>query len=266
MQLGLIGCGSIGSTLARFLQVEPGVAEIIIWDRAHTRARELARTMDKVTYVPSFGAMLEEVEVVVEAASQGALRSRGPAVLEAGRELIVMSVGALAEPATLRALKRAARKGGSRFHVPSGAIAGLDGLKSAQVGNLRRVELETRKPPRMFEGTEAWEGGALARIRKPRTIFDGTAAEACRHFPQNVNVAATLGLAGLGAEGTRVRIVADPDAERNTHTITVAGDFGRMRVEVENLPSLRNPRTSHLAALSAVATVRGLLSEFKLGT
>ena len=266
MQLGLIGCGSIGSTLARFLQVEPGVAEIIIWDRARTRARELARTMDKVTYVPSFGAMLEEVEVVVEAASQGALRSRRPPRHEAGRELIVMSVGARPPPATLRALKRAARKGGSRFHVPSGAIAGLDGLKSAQVGNLRRVELETRKPPRMFEGTEAWEGGALARIRKPRTIFDGTAAEACRHFPQNVNVAATLGLAGLGAEGTRVRIVADPDTERNTHTITVTGDFGRMRVEVENLPSLRNPRTSHLAALSAVATVRGLLSEFKLGT
>ena len=137
MRLGLIGCGSIGSTLARFLQAEPGVAKIIIWDRARTRARELARTMDKVTYVPSFGAMLDEVEVVVEAASQGALRSRGPAVLEAGRELVVMSVGALAEPATLRALKRAARKGGSRFHVPSGAIAGLDGLKSAQVGNLR---------------------------------------------------------------------------------------------------------------------------------
>ncbi len=117
-------------------------------------------------------------------------------MLEAGRELVVMSVGALAEPATLRALKRAARKGGSRFHVPSGAIAGLDGLKSAQVGNLRHVELETRKPPRMFEGTEAWENGALARIRKPCTIFDGTAAEACRRFPQNVNVAATLGLAG----------------------------------------------------------------------
>lgn len=266
MRLGLIGCGSIGSTLARFLQAEPGVSEIIIWDRARTRARELARTMDKVTYVPSFSAMLSDVEVVVEAASQGALRSRGPAVLEAGRELVLMSVGALAEPATLRALQRAAHKGGSRFHVPSGAVAGLDGLKSAQVGKLHRVELETRKPPRMFEGTDAWEGGALARIRKPRTIFDGAAAEACRRFPQNVNVAATLGLAGLGAEGTRVRIIADPEAERNVHAITVEGDFGRMRVEVENLPSLRNPRTSHLAALSAVATVRGLLSEFRLGT
>lgn len=265
MRVGLIGCGAIGTTLARLLQEEPRVECILVWDRARQRVRRQMRGLAKLKPMETFEEMLAGVDIVVEAAAPAVVRSRGPKVLRAGKELVVMSVGALLDPTTLRALQRAAHKGGSQFHVPSGAVAGIDGLKAAAAGKLRSVELQTTKPFSGFAGV-----AAAAHLdpagKDPVVLYDGPAAEAVQQFPQNINVAATLALAGLGAERTSVRIVADPATRRNRHRLTMKGDFGRMTINVENLPSPLNPKTSQLAALSAVATVRGLLGDARLGT
>lgn len=103
-------------------------------------------------------------------------------------------------------------------------------------------------------------------IGEPTSLFIGPAREAVRHFPESVNVAATLSMAGIGFDRTMVEIVADPRASTNTHWITVKGEFGWAQREMKNLPSPENPKTSYLAALSAIATIRSILSSIKVGT
>jgi aspartate dehydrogenase len=147
-------------------------------------------------------------------------------------------------------------------------VAGIDGLKSGAVGGIHLVELTTRKPPSGFEGNEyvKEKGIDLPSIEKEKTLFTGSAKEAVKFFPENVNVAASLSLAGIGPEATRVKIVADPSAAENVHEIKVRGEFGRLFVRVENVPSIANPKTSYLAALSAIATLKSISYPIRVGT
>jgi len=173
----------------------------------------------------------------------------------------VMSVGALiADPE----LPERFRKLGRRLHTPSGAVAGLDGLRAAAVlGGLKRVTLTTRKPPRGLAGAPYFKQRKLDpfTLTEAVTVFSGTARRAIQLFPQNVNIAAAVSLAGLGPDRTRVQVVADPQAKRNTHTLTAEGDFGRLTVVIENRPSPENPKTSLLAGLSALALIASLAQE-----
>ena len=154
------------------------------------------------------------------------------------------------------------------IHLPSGALAGLDGIKGAASGGLRSVTLTTRKHPSSFRGSPhvLRRRIRLDRIRKSRVLFEGSAAKAVAAFPQNVNVAATLALAGIGPARTRVRVVADPEVRENIHELEAVGSFGRLRVRVENRPSRENPKTSQLAVLSAVAALGRILGPLKVGT
>ena len=154
------------------------------------------------------------------------------------------------------------------IYLPSGALVGLDGIKAAAVGTLRSVTLTTRKPPRAFSGAPGVTRRriALNRIRTPRLLFEGSAKEAVAAFPQNVNVAATLSLAGIGARRTRVRVIADPTIRENLHDLEAVGSFGKLAVRMENRPSKENPKTSRLAVLSAIATLRQVLTPLKVGT
>ena len=156
--------------------------------------------------------------------------------------------------------------GGARLHAPSAAIAGLDGLKGAAVeGHLDSVLVETRKPPGGLAGAPGVGHLDLAAVRAPVLVLEGTARDACRTFPANVNVVAAVSLAGLGPDRTRIRIWADPGVTRNRHTVTAEGAFGRLRVEVENVPSA-NPRTGKLSYLSTIAYLRNLRSPVRVGT
>jgi aspartate dehydrogenase len=257
IKVGIVGMGVIGTHLAKAIENGiPGVALAGVSVRAATKAGGF----------PAFSieTLIQRSDLIVEAATQAALREFGARVLCCGRHLMVLSVGALV--GVLDEWARLAEKHGCRILVPSGAIAGLDGMKGAREGAITTVTMETRKPPRGLVGAPyiVEQGIDLDAIREETLIFEGPATEAVRAFPANVNVVAALSLAGVGPERTRIKLFAVPGQERNQHRITVEGEFGRMRVEVENVPS-ENPRTGRLSYLSAIAMLRELGAPVHVG-
>lgn len=252
----LIGAGAIGTALARAAQDMPEVERVLVLDARPGVAAKLAERFPKCEAADDFERALGASDLVVEAASQEAVAEFAPRALRAGRDVVVASSGALADDALRGTLEREARAARRRVLVPSGAIGGLDAVKAAREARLDRVTLTTAKPP----------AGLGREVAGPVTLFEGPAREAVKQFPKNVNVAASLSLAGLGLDATRVRIVADPALDKNTHTIEAAGAFGTLRVEVRNEPFPENPATSHLAALSIVALVRRLSAPIQVGT
>jgi len=255
MRLGLLGCGAIGSDIVRWAATESGIESLLLYDQVPERARTLAQASPKARAIDSGEKLLAGCDFFVEAASQAAATEWLPKAVAAGKPLLTMSLGALADESLRKKLVEEARKRGVKIYLPSGAVCGVDGLKAGALAGLKSVTLVTTKPPAALGlQTDKWT-----------VVFDGSAREAVKKFPQNVNVAAVLSIAGLGFDETRVQVVADPLATRNQHKIIVEGAFGRFRVEVENLPSPTNPKTSHLASLSAIATLKRLLEPIQLG-
>ncbi len=254
MNLGIIGCGAIGSDVARYagemLEIEKIYLHDIIAERAERLAKELKKAeMGKVE------EFLERVDVVFEAASQKAVEEYGEMVLEAGKDLVIMTIGSLFDDDLRHRLVDIARKKKCKIYLPSGAVCGIDGIKAAMIGGLDEVTLVTTKPP-----------SSLGKDMDKRTIiFDGSAREAVKKFPRNINVAACLSIAGKGFDDTTVKIVADPVVARNSHKILAHGKFGRLRAEVENLPNPHNPKSSYLASLSAIATLRRIVEPIQIG-
>lgn len=268
IKIGLVGCGAIGAEIARAVDRRAIDAELVaVCDHNQTTAAEL---IDSLQHKP-VRARLEELvrlsDVVVEAASQKAVPAIARATLIEGKRLMIMSVGALADRELFAQVRGLAREHGSLVYIPSGAISGLDGLKSASIGTIHKVTLTTTKNPTGLKGAPyILENNIdLDALEEPTLIFEGSALLAVKAFPANVNVAATLFLAA-GEADVQVRVVADPGIHVNRHEIEVAGEFGRISTKVENVPSPRNPRTSYLAALSAIATLRSIVEPVKIGT
>ena len=154
------------------------------------------------------------------------------------------------------------------IYLPSGAIAGLDGIKSVK-DELESLSITTTKHPRSLKGAKFFETSDinLDEINSPTVIFEGTAKEAVSLFPTNINVAALLSLTGIGSERTNVKIVADPNTDKNTHHIEAEGKFGKMTFTIENYPDENNPKTSRLAILSAIETLKKYCSDdIQIGT
>lgn len=210
----------------------------------------------------------DDVQIVIEAASQEAVRQYAVKVLSSNKDLMVMSAGALLDETLMARIMEAARGSGRRVYVPSGAIVGLDNVKSAAIGRVEEVILTTRKPPISFKGAPYVEGAKidLSSLKEPLILFDGPAREAVKLFPQNVNVAATLSLAGIGPDRTRVRVIVDPGVRDIIHEIYVRGEFGEIQTRTVNRPFPDNPRTSYIAALSAIATLRRISENIIVGT
>ena len=185
-------------------------------------------------------------------------------VIDAGKIFMPLSVGQLLENWDL--VERT-KQTGARILVPTGALLGLDAVRAAAEGTIRSVTMITRKPPNGLEGAPylVERGISLKDLKEPRKIFDGTAREGARGFPANVNVAAALSLAGIGPDKTRLEIWADPALDRNTHRIEVDADTARFSMMIEGVPS-ENPRTGRIVPLSAIAALRGLVAELKVGT
>ncbi|MEM3729050.1 MAG: aspartate dehydrogenase [Candidatus Bathyarchaeia archaeon] len=269
--VGLIGCGAIGTMLAQ--AIDRGQAGdtclVMVFDRNFGRAKNLAQKLkNKPKVVKNFEELLEceGVRLVIEAASQEAVKAYAVEALKAGKDLMIMSVGALVDSDLLSEISRVAKESERRVYIPSGAIAGLDCVKASTMGKIESVTLTTRKPIEGLVDNPYFMRKTGGRVEKPTLIYEGSALEACKLFPANVNVAATLSLAGIGAEKTVVRVVADPTINRNIHEIEVRGEFGELRVHVENVPSAENPKTSFLAALSAIATLKRLTEPLIVGT
>ncbi len=265
-RVGLVGCGTIGSHLA--MAVDSGKvlnAEISsLFDMVESTAQQLKSRMQTAPRVYSeFDDFLDsEVDFVVEAASQKAVRDLGGSILEARKDLMIMSVGALADNDLFSELLRIASEKGCRIYIPTGAIAGIDAIRSVR-HLIESIVLTTTKNPSALAGAPFFETSniKLDQISTRTVIYEGPASEAVKAFPANVNVAAVLGLAGIGAERTIVRIVADPCAQTNRHEIRAAGSFGEILISVNNVPSPGNPKTSFLAVLSAIECLRSICSD-----
>ena len=240
-RVGLIGAGAIGTLIAD--ACEKGLVpcdELVIYDFDNAAAKRLKKgTAFPAIVVNSFVGLLKaKPDIIVEAASQQAAVEYVPRIVETGIVLIVMSTGALLQLPSLT----------NNVHVPSGAIGGIDAISAAKLAGIGEVTLTTRKPPRALEMTNT----------EPQLVYEGVAEEAALRFPREMNVAATLALTVKPAK-VKVRVVSDPSIARNTHEIHVKWRFGEMNLSFANDPHPANPRTSALAAWSAIKLLQSLL-------
>ncbi|MEN6015541.1 aspartate dehydrogenase [Bordetella pertussis] len=199
------------------------------------------------------------------AAGQQAIAEHAEGCLTAGLDMIICSAGALADDALRARLIAAAEAGGARIRVPAGAIAGLDYLQAVAGRDDAEVVYESRKPVAAWRAELPGMGIDPDTLAESRTLFSGPAREAALRFPKNLNVAATLALAGIGMTRTRVEVVVDPQARGNQHRIQVRSPLGEMQIELVNAPSPANPKTSWLVAQSVLATIRRHLARFTIG-
>ncbi|KAA0008097.1 MAG: aspartate dehydrogenase [Thermoplasmata archaeon] len=254
MKIGIIGCGAIGNDVAKAIDEFEEIEKIYLYDVIKEKAEKLAEKLKKGE-VKSIDDFLPLVDFVFEAASQQAVYEYAEKVLNAGKDLIIMSIGALFDDDFREKLIKIAKEKKRKIYLPSGAVAGIDGIKAASIGGLDEVTLVTTKSPE-----------SLGRHLDKRTVlFEGNARKAVKEFPRNINVAACLSLAGIGFDKTRVKIVADPVIKYNSHKVLAHGKFGRLRAEVENLPNPDNPSTSYLASLSAIAVIKKIVSPLQIG-
>jgi aspartate dehydrogenase len=261
----LAGLGAVGLEVAR--RIEAGIPGLVLTAvsvrDAQKARRNLPRNGDGIP-VLAVEALAQSCDVVVECLPPALFCTVASATIERGRLFMPLSVGRLLENWDLVAR---AKQTGARILVPTGGLIGLDAVRAAAEGTVRSVTMITRKPPNGPEGAPylGERGISLANLKEPRKVFEGTARDGARGFPANVNVAAALSLAGIGADRTRLEIWADPALDRNTHRIEVDSDTAQFSMSIANVPS-ENPRTGRIVALSTVAALRGLVSELKVGT
>jgi aspartate dehydrogenase len=268
VRVGLVGCGTIGSRVALALNRKyRAVARITaLHDTNAVRAAHLQRRLRPRPRVVPLPSLVRQSDLVIEAAAVDAAAPVASLALKANRDVLIMSVGGLL---TERGWRNPARRSQGRVFIPSGALAGLDGVKAMAVGRLRRVWLTTRKPPRALAGAPyvRRRGLRLERLKQASVLFEGTPAQVVKAFPQNTNIAASLSLA-VGERSSvvpRIRVIADPDARRNVHELHVEGETGVLRCRVESRPSA-NPKTSELAVLSAIAALDRIFARVTVGT
>lgn len=267
MRITIVGCGSIGSKLAMAADEMADVKRIYLTDMEMSLAEELATKLKKAIVVEDVEEELYHCDLVIEAASQEAARQILPKVVARGVDVMSMSVGALVDDDFRNAVFTKAKECEARIYIPSGAVCGTDGLRSSAVGELESVELITTKGPKSLAGalyvTE--HDIDLDSIKEPTVIYSGSAREAVQEFPKNVNVAATVSLLGVGFDKTKVTIVVDPSTHSNSHELRIKGEFGEMTCHTYNVPSPDNPRTSYLAAMSAISALKRIVRNEWIG-
>lgn len=262
MKVGLVGCGNIGADLCIALQRGTIPAEIVaLTDVDEARARTLVNSFGLNASICGLDETAAAADFIVECAQPSVVESVVAAAILHHRDCLIMSVGGLMDHPDLI---EQAREKGVDIRIPSGAISGLDGIRAAMEAGLHHVMLTTRKPPKGLAGAPYLVENNIdvENLTDAKVVFEGSAREACKAFPHNVNVAAALSLTGIGPDETKVRVIADPRATANTHEIVVEGAFGMLKTMTENLASPRNPKSSYLASLSAVAELRAAAKQF----
>ena len=262
--LGLIGFGAIAQGLIDILCEGEGAPERITLlcrpgkEAATQQAAEaiVAGRGPGVTAVSDLEGLLAAApDVVVECAGHSAVAAYGVEVLAAGIDLIVASIGALANDALVDGLRAAAVQSGAQVTVPSGAIGGIDALAGARLSGITEVVYTGRKPPQAWAGSPAEAVVDLSALTVELVFFEGSAREAAQAYPKNANVAATLALAGIGMDATQVRLIADPSATANTHEYAVRSNAVDYTMKLVGKPSPLNPKTSQSTVLSLARAV-----------
>ena len=253
MKVGIIGCGAIANIITTNISPDnEGIDIAYFFDKDIERAENLATLAGGVA-VLDFEDMLDNVDLILECAAPVSVKEYAPRVLEKGIDMIVMSIGAFMDNKFYLEMESLAKKHNSRIHLPSGAIVGLDGIKAVAKFGLKEVSLVTRKSPK-----------SLGRdIDTEEVLFEGKASQAVKEFPLNINVAATISIACQ--RDIDVKIIVDPNVDRNVHEITAKGDFGEFKTRTENFPCAANPKTSMLAALSAIRLLKSFNETISVG-
>lgn len=255
--IALVGFGAMGQQLYDLLR-EHGAADWVGTVIEHPDRIDAARA--KLPAAVSVVAELDgkraaSTSFVVECAGHAGLKKHAPVALRAGIDVLVASVGALADAQIETELREVASAAGSRVLIPSGALGGLDALASARYAGLEEVVYISNKGPNAWRGTKAEQMVDLDKVREPTVFLTCTAREAALQFPQNANVAAAVALAGIGFDKTQVKLTVDPNAKGNRHRIMAKGQFGMVDVTVEGKTLPSNPKTSMLAAMSLLKSI-----------
>jgi len=271
LRIALIGCGAIGRIVAEAV-VEGNVPRahlVALATRSHNDlAQRLSKRADCSLINTPSEILTTHPTIVLEAAAPAAVGDFVIPLLRAGIDVVVLSVAAFANQDLFQQTVQVALRSGARVLIPSGAIGGLEVLKAARaVGALEKVTLSTRKHPKgLKEAPYVRERQLLETdLVSEKIIFEGTAREAAVALPQNVNIAATVSLAGLGFDLTRVQVIADPKTSRTVHKLTASGAFGELQLSLANVPHPEQPRTSWLAAMSAVSALSGYATPLQIG-
>jgi aspartate dehydrogenase len=251
MRIGLLGCGNIGHIIAAHADSFEISA---VYDKVFLRAQEIAALCHGQAYEDFESFLNADVDIVVEAASVSAVKVYAAKVLSHRRDLVIMSVGALADPVFKEEIRETARRLRQKVYIPSGAIFGLDNLKVGRISTISKLLLRTTKNPQSL--------GITTDSRQ--LIFSGKANECIKAYPKNVNVSVAMSLAA--GQDADVELWADPAVDRNIHELFIEGDFGETYIKVTNVPSPDNPATSYLAALSILSLLKNLDNPFVVGT
>ncbi len=259
LRVGLIGLGAIGSRVVELANEHAD--DSILFAGALVQNAERPRNIGNIPLVTTAEALLAlNPEVVVEAAGHDALRAHGPSILRAGCDLIFLGVGALADPELEATIRESAIEGGATAQVASGAIGALDAISAAAVGGIDRVTHNVRKPARTLLPHDEAD-----KLTGPLEMFRGPAREGALIFPESINVAAAVSLAGIGLDRTEVCVIADPAVDRNQHEVEVEGDFGWMKFEIRGIPTVDNPKTGRIVAMSIVRQLMQRRESFRIG-
>jgi aspartate dehydrogenase len=265
LRVAVVGLGPIGTGLVKAL--DAGIDGLVLSAVSVQNIEKHRGWLSGLANVPAIlpiDALVDNADIVVECAPSKLVRSIVEPFVARGKCAVVLSVGALLENEDLIGI---AKENGGQIVVPTGALLGLDAVTAAAVGTIHSVQMVTRKPPRGLAGAPyiVEHKIDLEKINEPVKIFDGTAREAAKGFPANINVAVALSLAGIGPDRTTIQIWADPTVRRNVHRIEVDSDSARFAVSIENIPS-ENPKTGLITALSVIACLRKIRAPLRVGT
>lgn len=265
LRIAVVGLGAIGIRVVEALdQGIDGVALTAVSVQNPEKHRARLAGLTRPPAILPIEALVDVADIVIECAPSQLVRSIVAPFVAAGKTAVVLSAGALLDHDDLIEL---ARQNGGQIVVPTGALIGLDAVTAAAVGTIHSVRMITRKPPGGLAGAPyiAANKISIEGLTEPLKIFDGSAREAARGFPANVNVAAALSMAGIGPDRTTIEIWADPTVTRNMHRIEVDSDSARFSMSIENIPS-ENPKTGRITALSVIACLRKLRASLRVGT
>jgi len=270
LHFGIIGCGAIGSEIAKAIDrgIIPGEL-VAICDLDKKKAKNLVSQLKSKPKIVNLDNLVKMADFVIESAHPNVVQKISDKVFPAKKSLLIMSIGGLLQHPEI--LDKA-RKKCINLYLPSGAVAGIDALKAGKMGKIYSVTLITSKPPAGLKGAPYLVNEVitskkidLSKLKRKICVFEGNALQAIKGFPANINVAGILSLAGIGAKNTKVKIFADPKLKRNVHEMVIQGNFGRITTRAENLPSPVNPKTSQLAILSAIATLKQVTDSVRIG-
>jgi aspartate dehydrogenase len=270
LKVGIVGCGAIGSSLAKAIvkDFSDRTQLVALYDIDSNRSYRLSRLVSKTRNLSALQLkqLISKVDLVIESASAKSSWDIARSSVSCGCDILIMSVGGIVSH--FKELSKLANKYNTKVYIPSGAISGVDALKAAKIGRIKKIVLTTRKNPISFKGVKYIEslGIDLNKIKQDKVLFSGLAQEAVKYFPQNINVAAVLSLAGIGRNKTQVKIIASPKVAKNIHEIKIESAAGNITTRTENILHPNNPKTSYLAVLSAIATLRQILEPVKIGT